>query len=81
MTTAEYKQKKEEILNWLSPGSAPHRKDEASTQIDNLIVELIGEDKPTQSTVRHNGLLNVDLTESYNNQFRANLRNIVKGDQ
>ena len=75
MNHKQYQQKRDQILADLSgvDQDAFEKCDEAKTQIDNLIVELINHSKK-YSLHDENGKL-----QSY--LLTANLRNIVKGDK
>ena len=47
---------------------------EAKAAIQKLVAESIGEDGEVHGHIRPNGIPSVDLTESYHNQLRAEIR-------
>lgn len=98
MNHKQYQQKRDGILEdlpnaWCEDCLHPRcirKKRTVATQIDNLIVELIGEDAvqdwdADESYCENCGFTLLDDSKNcvcvQQNEVRANLRNIVKGDK
>jgi hypothetical protein len=86
MTHTEYEDRKNEILTSMQgyiddDHIQKELRVEASKALDTLVLELIGKNKSVTGRMRPQGYPTYDLTESYHNQLRNNLRSIIKGKE